>query len=435
MDREEEFLKGFFTHVSQLSFDKAKEMVEKEKEVSNLQSTPWNLLISSLSQFTVAEKSYVELGFFANRQKSFLRKDNSLRSCYESLRSDMHKIEDVSKHNRTVLTVAVQLRQYLTARVELIEFYEKMQAFGATKPVKYSDLQGSLEELVDRHSLPFPHLAITSLNTSLSLECEALVHLVRAGTELAEWRFLPSLLLLHGAHTRMQAWEHSLNSKESWRLGSFLASPRQPPLHKWVASLKGGLSAKFALLFYNTLSQQTTQADMKALCAKLSPSIDYHYKLQSFQHKVGALAVFLVFDMFGLSDHEGPGYKLPTSSPTRLSPAQLSPAAIESPTSADPRFAQVLCLPQIANIHLIEITRLIMEKAADLSALDKVVYNFNPRDQHSTFLINFDPRFTLAVLFTGRKMEKDSVCISFLTDMASHLRGNKILAALKPGSK
>jgi hypothetical protein len=50
---------------------------EREKEVSNLQSTPWNLLVNSLSQFAAAERSYVELGFFANRQKSFLRKDVS----------------------------------------------------------------------------------------------------------------------------------------------------------------------------------------------------------------------------------------------------------------------------------------------------------------------------------------------------------------------
>lgn len=50
--------------------------------------------------------------------------------------------------------------------------YEKMQAFGATKPVKFCELQGSLEELVDRHALACPHLALTWLKAALSLECE-----------------------------------------------------------------------------------------------------------------------------------------------------------------------------------------------------------------------------------------------------------------------
>jgi hypothetical protein len=74
------------------------------------------------------------------------------------------------------------------------------------------------------------------------------------------------------------------------------------------------------------------------------------HRIQSFQHRAGALAVFLVFDKFSLPDHEGPGYKLQTMTPTKLSPMQISPASNESPTSADPRFANILCLPQVIKI-------------------------------------------------------------------------------------
>jgi KICSTOR complex C12orf66 like len=44
---------------------------------------------------------------------------------------------------------------------------------------------------------------------------QVLLHLVRAGAELAEWRFMSSLMLLHGAHTRLVAWETSLGARSS----------------------------------------------------------------------------------------------------------------------------------------------------------------------------------------------------------------------------
>lgn len=153
---------------------------------------------------------------------------------------------------------------------------------------------------------------------------------------------------------------------QSWRLGSFLTSQRLPLLHQWLVKMKCGLSAKFALLFYNTLLQQTNSVEMKALCSKLAPAVDFShrysvilkrvanfptensFRLQTFQHKSGAVAVCIVFDLFGLPDHEGPGYKIPKNqcTPTRLSPAQTSPASIDSPLQ-DPRFAQVLSIPQV----------------------------------------------------------------------------------------
>lgn len=49
-----------------------------------------------------------------------------------------------------------------------------MQACGATKPVKFCELLGSLEDLVDRHALACPHLALTWLKAALSLECEVI---------------------------------------------------------------------------------------------------------------------------------------------------------------------------------------------------------------------------------------------------------------------
>lgn len=46
------------------------------------------------------------------------------------------------------------------------------------------------------------------------LECEILVQLTKAQVEIQNWKFLPTLMALYGAQTRMSAWERTLQSKE-----------------------------------------------------------------------------------------------------------------------------------------------------------------------------------------------------------------------------
>jgi len=52
------------------------------------------------------------------------------------------------------------------------------------------------------------------LFTLYRLECETLVQLMKAQVEVQNWRFLPTLMALYGAQTRMSAWERTLQSKE-----------------------------------------------------------------------------------------------------------------------------------------------------------------------------------------------------------------------------
>jgi hypothetical protein len=47
-----------------------------------------------------------------------------------------------------------------------------------------------------------------------SLECEILIHLLKSQLEMQMWKFLPSLMLLHLAHTRLTAWESKLQNRE-----------------------------------------------------------------------------------------------------------------------------------------------------------------------------------------------------------------------------
>lgn len=47
-----------------------------------------------------------------------------------------------------------------------------------------------------------------------SLECEILAKLLKAFIELRKLKFLPTLALIYGAHTRLTAWESTLQNRE-----------------------------------------------------------------------------------------------------------------------------------------------------------------------------------------------------------------------------
>jgi hypothetical protein len=59
-----------------------------------------------------------------------------------------------------------------------------------------------------------------SISLLYSLECEILIHLLGAQLEMQLWNFLPSLMLLHLAYTRLTAWESRLQNREVCELGS-----------------------------------------------------------------------------------------------------------------------------------------------------------------------------------------------------------------------
>lgn len=91
MEKDDEFLHTFFNYVSQLCYEKAKEhlvgksdifgkfikrLLLQEKDKEPKFSVPsWAGLLNILQQLSLAEKSYMEIGFLQNKHKSFLRKD------------------------------------------------------------------------------------------------------------------------------------------------------------------------------------------------------------------------------------------------------------------------------------------------------------------------------------------------------------------------
>ncbi|KAJ8930319.1 hypothetical protein NQ314_016868 [Rhamnusium bicolor] len=249
MEKEDEFLHIYFTHISQLCFEKAKEHIEKEKGAK---------VVSYAVEY--------------NKHKSFLRKDNSLRSIYESMKNDLRKLEDNCKQSildKRVQNYCQNITQFLNARINLIDLYERIYNMGMNKQLRYTDILNRVETVIQRNALGFTDISLTPARAVFSLECEILEQLFRALTELQRLQFLPSLALVHGAHTRLSAWESKMQSREIWKLGIVFKNNPLPALFQWLQKLRGTVLSKFSLYFHDTLAQQTTPNDMRHLCSKL----------------------------------------------------------------------------------------------------------------------------------------------------------------------
>ncbi|XP_033224534.1 KICSTOR complex protein C12orf66 homolog isoform X2 [Belonocnema kinseyi] len=380
MDHEEEFLNSFFTQVTQLCFEKAKESVEKERESCRLaQMGPWGMLLMHLPQIALAERSYVDLGFLRTKNKGFLRKDNSLKTMYESLKGDLRRVEEMTRGTNavgaTVAEVSSELSEFVTARIQLMDL----------------------------------------------LECEILLQLIKAHVEIQNWKFLPSLMALYGAQARMAAWERTLQNKESWKLGfgaTFLKANQQPVLYQWLLKLRSAVLSKCSLYFHTTLSQQASPGEMRSIMSR--QNVDYYHKLQSFQRKCDVLAVVIVFDSRGTQD-SGPGYKHPKREPT-----------------GGEDFLHVVSCPsmflQKPLAHWDNIREGIEDHSADLIAMDKIIYlkGHNQKESYIYAMYNIDTRMTLVTVFeSGKQKDKGPHVTTFMTELCVQMRCNKVYESLK----
>ena len=336
---EEKFLETFFQLISQFAFDKAKDLSDKERENikqkfgsrddvkflfgskdsikptfgskdSIKPGSAWALLVYCLGHFSMAEKTYVSLGFL--EQKGFFtRSKDTLKSLYQTLMVEFRRVEDTADQNEQLLAhLSEHLSHFLTARLKTMEFYEQVSTMGTLKFMNYSDLVIVITEIVQSYSKSFHHPLLAPLKAAFGFECDIILHLIQAQILMSDWKFLGSLMQLYEAHTKLVMWGAIAQLKES-KKSTFSSSSKHsgwPALYLWLTKYKGFLLSKFSLYFYDVLQKQTTPIEMKGLKA---PE-DLVSKLISFQKKSDAHMVTLVLDIQGLGNSfTGPGYSLP----------------------------------------------------------------------------------------------------------------------------
>lgn len=275
------------------------------------------------------------------------------------------------------------------------------------------------------HSLRFHHPILGRVEESFQTEVDVVTQLLRCQAQISEWHFLPSLLSLHGANSKITAWGQLFQRQKETRkhlFGSQSQKAVQPPhLYTWLQRFQAALLAKFSFYFHEALSRQTAPADMRALTARTT--LDYHGKICSFIRKHDASNVSLVFDNRGLESFQGHGYHHPHSYREAPKGVEQFPAVVSLPSGERPL------------THWPNVIMMMGDRAAELNTLDKVVHFYDDKVQSTYYLTRPEPHFTLVVIFDGKKSEKDLHIAAFLQEISSSLRNSKPFSTLKPGSK
>ncbi|XP_062347961.1 KICSTOR subunit 2 isoform X3 [Cinclus cinclus] len=400
---EQAVLETFFSHLGIFSYDKAKDNVEKEREANKSAGSSWLALLAGLAHLAAAEKAYHSMTFLGQKlggQSFFSRKD-SIRTIYTSLHNELKK-----------------------ARMEIADFYEKMYTLSTQKFINSEELVNILESILKKYSSRFHHPILSPLESSFQLEVDVLLHLLKAQAQISEWKFLPSLVNLHSAHTKLQTWgqifEKQRETKKHLFGGQSQKAVQPPHLFLWLMKLKNILLAKFSFYFHEALSRQTTASEMKTLTAKTNP--DYFGKISSFIRKYDAVNVSLIFDNRGSESFQGHGYHHPHS-------------YREAPKGVD-QYPAVVSLPSDRPVmHWPNVIMIMTDRTSDLNSLEKVVHFYDDKVQSTYFLTRPEPHFTIVVIFESKKSERDYHFISFLNEISHSLKNSKAFASLKPGSK
>ncbi|CAB1421787.1 unnamed protein product [Pleuronectes platessa] len=423
--RERAILESFFTQLGMFSFDRAKDYVEKEKDNSRSSGPCWAALLAALAHLSAAEKAFHNMTFLGQKMggQSFFSRKDSIRTIYTSLYNELRKVVTMGRHSQPSSTsyledllshLSEQLCHFTQARMEMADLYEKMHSLGSQKSINSDELVTTLEAVLHKYSSKFHHPILGRVEESFQTEVDVVTQLLRCQAQVSEWHFLPALLSLHGANTKLTAWGQLFQRQKETRKHLFGGQSQKP-------RFQAALLAKFSFYFHEALSRQTVPADMRALTTRTTP--DYHGKISTFIRKHDASNVSLVFDNRGSESFQGHGYHHPHSYREAPKGVEQFPAVVSLPTGERPL------------THWPNVIMMMGDRAAELNTLDKVVHFYDDKVLSTYYLTRPEPHFTLVVIFDGRKSEKDLHIAAFLQEISSSLRNSKPFSILKPGSK
>ncbi|XP_041482961.1 KICSTOR complex protein C12orf66 homolog [Lytechinus variegatus] len=443
-DHEEIFIEKYFETLSQLAFDKAKEQLDKEKEASRTSSGTsgggsWTTLLNALTFLNAAEKSYTSLTFL--ELKWFARKESTRKGLYTVAMGELRRIEakchevgsleghgSLSSRDRLLAHLCEQLSHFIEARQDLMNIYERLCTLGIQKnEVDFVELKCAVEDIRERTSKRFHHPVLVPIRNSFSVELELLFTLMQTECHMSSWRFLPALLCLQDLHAKLDAWGAAFKAKDPKKKLYSLVQVKNsgiPPLFVWLVKMQGSQISKFSLYFHSTLSKQAPPGEMKTHLSNLP--IDYYNKIVAFQRKTDAFNISLVLNTQASGiNFQGLGYHFPSE-------------MTEPPTGMD-SYPAIFSYPNERPTNLWpNIVMLIMTKH-EAGSLDSITYEcdkISKQPQMMTYFIgHVDRRMNLVVLFESKKSERDSTTNSFIQEMCSLLRGSRLLASLRPGTK
>ncbi|XP_071955184.1 KICSTOR subunit 2-like [Antedon mediterranea] len=423
---EQSILEVYFVALGQYNYDRAKELVEKEREVvrSQSNSSTWVSMLSMLSRLAVAEKNYASLTYL-NPKWLFGKKEQSMRLTYTGLVTDLSSFEingpgqpgAVQQINSFLSHICKQIHNFCEARAETVEFYDKLcPMVNQRTDVDYGELLSIVDRLTATHGDHFHHPLLSPIKQCFTLELEVLQSLLKAHHHMLDWLFLPTLLQLHNVHSKLENLGANIRFKEGKKSGVAIPSKTVgvPPLYQWLARFKAAQVSKFSLYFYGSLCKQ---ADLKGHLSNLL--IDYRAKIIAFHKKADAMNVSLVYDTNNAKEvFKGHGYHHPDSPHEVPTGLDSYPAIFSYPEEKPP----IKLWPMVV--------MLLNSKAAELTDLDRVIYSFDKTQSMTYFVTRLEGRFSLVVIFNFKKSERDSYIKLFMQEMNLNLRGSNMFAGL-----
>ncbi|GAB1600377.1 KICSTOR complex protein C12orf66 homolog isoform X1 [Argonauta hians] len=459
--REEKIIETYFQLLSEFNFDQARELTERERDAtkSNITSL-WHMFVNALILLANDEKSYMSLSFLGPKWFSTRHKD-SLRNSYQNLIMDFRKIYENVQQSEPPLNLDIllahlckHLEHFPMARLRTMDLYEQLTTIGNNRNFNYEDPVMVCSEIVNTFQKCFHHPLLSNLKTSFNYECEIIQHLLATQIQVSELDYLPALLQLHQAHTKLAQWGTCLPAKElapvpsvgpvlakntvpavdsamthtasrTKRSAFSVTSSRQNSyltLFTWLLKYKNLLLSKFSIYFYEIINKNANSSlEMRNLCSKLPE--DYYTRITNFEKKADIFVFLIVADTNGLNHcYTNNGYFHPSRSMPK-------PQGINS-------FPSIFKYPADRNVHkhwpniLMIINR---KKPHDQGSQEKVIW-FYDKNAHSTYFITLvEFRISVVVITDGKRSERDSPISNFLAEFTTQLRCNKHFASLKPG--
>lgn len=427
----EVFLEKYFHMLSDFNYDQARERAERERDSYKTTVNSWTMLVHALVHLVTDEKAYMSLSFLG--PKWFTRPKDNLRHSYQSLTMEFQKIRETLHHQPDPLSsfdallahLCEQLERFPVARLRTMDLYEQLTTIGSNRNFNYEDPVMVGREIVADFQKSFHHPLLSPIKASFNLECEVIQHLLTTQILISELDYLPALLQLHQAHTKLASWGSCLPAREPKRSAFIVSANRHgnwPALYTWLTKYKNLLLSKFSIYFYETISRNAnSSSEMRSLCCKLPE--DYYVRINNFEKKADIFVFMIVADTNGLNHcYTSHGYFHPKRSMPK-------PQGINS-------YPSIFKYPPDRNVqkHWPNILMMINgKKSYDISTQEKVVW-FYDRNAHSTYFISLvEPRISLVVITDGKRSERDSPISNFLTEFTTQLRCSKHFAALKPG--
>lgn len=408
---DESFFGTYFSHISSVACDKAKEHVEKRKNIDPA------VLQTGLVQFAFCEKSYYSLVFM--EQRWFGRKD-PLKSAYLSLRNELNSLTKIIENGssegkfdaKLCIDVAENLSLFCSCRIDCIELYES-----ATRTAAFEELDTAISNLLDKLKSTQDCAPMKPITDSFVSEFETFKKLIRSSLLISEWNFFDSLIELHKIHRTLAVWQPLLSKEQhhtySFRpgllgFGERRSSSPVSAIYQWMARYFQELVSKFSFYFYGTLYKMGFTDDMKTFLSK--SSYDYVSKIMNFCKKLDSCYVLLC-----AIGNENTSILVDVAN--KMTHARVLELPCNIPVSLQ------------SNLDIF-----LYNKSEDIT-IEKIAYLYDKGLNYSFYALQTDPGMIFVIAILGKRSEKDSYITNFLNETAARLHSKRVFSTLKPGVK